>query len=351
VKLRLAAAICAAACAMVAGADIAHAAQRPDFQRGFVLTSWDRDSYHSADSAIAQMAADGNDHVAVFTQWFVDSPTASGLAPDGGRTPSDASILHAIAVARSVGLQVVVKPQVGTRTGSWVGSLRPADPGAFWAGYRTMLLHYADLAQRAGASMLVVGTEMAGLSGADGHWRALIGEVRRHFAGKLTYAANYDEFDRVRFWDALDYIGIDAYFPLADARAPTPGPDVLAGAWKARGYLDRIAAVSARTGKPVLFTELGYRAVRDTAVHPSDWPARSPADALAQANAYSAFYRAVAGQPWMAGVYWWDTSTSPQDQDNGVIGRPAEAVMAAANGLTAPAPVLFADAAARLARR
>jgi hypothetical protein len=325
--------------ALALGAPPAHAQAGSDFQRGFVLTGWKSDSYLAArsDTALQRMAADGSSHAAVFTQWFMDSATASHLAPDTSRTPSDAAILHAIAAARAAGMAVTVKPQVGSYTGSWIGYAHPADLDAFWADYRTMLLHYADLAQLGGASMLVIGTEMATLSGDEARWRPLIAEVRRHFSGRLTYAANYDEFERVPFWDALDYVGIDAYFALADASDPTPPVDPLAAAWTQRGYLDRIAAVSKRTGRQVLFTEIGYRSIHPTAVNPNLWNAEGDIDTQAQASAYQAFYRAVADQPWMAGVYWWDVNTDEWwIKDYSPIGKPAEQVMAAWN--TRPPP-------------
>ena len=47
-------------------------------------------------------------------------------------------------------------------------------------------------------------------------WRALIAEVRQHTDAPLTYAANWTDYRQVPFWDALDIIGIQAYFPLTD---------------------------------------------------------------------------------------------------------------------------------------
>jgi hypothetical protein len=304
------------------------------FQRGFTITGWSADSYLAprSDDVLTRMAGDGSTHAAVFTQWFMDSPTSSSLAPDAQRTPSDASILHAAATARAAGMAVTIKPQIGIRTGNWIGYAHPADLDAFWADYRAMLLHYADLAEQSSAEMLVIGTEMATLSGDEAHWRPLIAEVRQHFHGKLTYAANYDEFARVPFWDALDYVGIDAYFSLADSSDPAPSADALASAWTTRGYLAQIAAVSRRTGKQVLFTELGYRGVHSTAVHPNEWNAEDDIDVTAQAAAYSAFYQAVADQPWMAGVYWWGIeSDNWWVKDYSPVGKPAEDVMAAWN--------------------
>jgi hypothetical protein len=39
--------------------------------------------------------------------------------------------------------------------------------------------------------------------------------------GKLTYAANWDKYDQVSFWDELDFIEIQAYFPLTAQTSPT----------------------------------------------------------------------------------------------------------------------------------
>jgi hypothetical protein len=304
------------------------------FHHGFVLTGWSSNAYlePGADRALDRMRNAGSDHAAIFTQWFLADPAASDLAPDTSRTPTDAALMHAMHKARELGMEVTMKPQVGILSGGWIGTAHPADPDAFWSGYRTMLLHYADLAQQGGASTLVIGTEMRTLSGDDGRWRPLIAEVRTHFRGALTYAANYDEFVSVPFWDALDYIGIDAYFPLAAADRPAPTPDELAAAWSTRGYLGTLGALSARTGKKVLFTELGYRATHATAVAPNVWDRVGLTDTRAQANAYTAFYDAVADQPWMAGVYWWEVSVGRWwIQDYSPLGKPAEQVLAFSN--------------------
>ena len=50
----------------------------------------------------------------------------------------------------------------------------------------------------------------------DAEWRELIQKTRRVYQGKLTYAANFDQYQQVGFWSELDFIGINAYFPLRD---------------------------------------------------------------------------------------------------------------------------------------
>jgi len=47
-------------------------------------------------------------------------------------------------------------------------------------------------------------------------WYALIEKARSTYSGKLTYAANFDNYQNVKFWDKLDFIGINAYFKLRD---------------------------------------------------------------------------------------------------------------------------------------
>jgi hypothetical protein len=344
--------MCLALCVMLMMAPLpARAEATGSFHRGFVLTSWKPDSYllPPTDNALRRMAADGSNQAAIFTQWFMDGPGSSILAPDPARTPSDAAIVHAATTAREAGMNVTLKPQIGIRDGSWIGVAQPADPTTFWSGYRAMLLHYADLAEQVGATTLVIGTEMRTLSWDEAHWRPLIAEIRTHFHGALTYAANFDEFDRVPFWDALDFVGVDGYFELADESNPAPSAADLATAWTSRGHLARLAAVSRRTGRKVLFTEIGYRGGHTTAVHPGRWDIVDVPDPQAQANAYEAFYQAVALKPWVAGVYWWDVHPDERwIQDYSPLGKPAEQVLAAWNqrpdlgqgpDIPAPAPV------------
>src|SRR6476619_7169769 len=85
---------------LAAIAGTAHAPAPDRFGRGFVLTGWNARAYLSpaSDAQIARMARDGNDRVAIFTQWFIDGPTSSYLAPDAARTPTDAAVLHAASV-------------------------------------------------------------------------------------------------------------------------------------------------------------------------------------------------------------------------------------------------------------
>ena len=70
---------------------------------------------------------------------------------------------------------------------------------------------------------LVVGTQLDRTLHFEDDWRLIIATVRRYFEGTLTYAANWTDYEKVPFWDALDVIGIQAYFPLLeDGKRATP---------------------------------------------------------------------------------------------------------------------------------
>jgi Glycosyl hydrolase family 53. len=148
--------------------------------------------------------------------------------------------------------------------------------------------------------------ELTKTSVRENQWRALIKKIRQVYKGKLIYAANFhNEFDQIRFWDALDFIGIQAYFPLTSKT----NPDVteLARGWNK--HFSAIEKVVAKFQKPVVFTEIGYRSTNDAAIEPWVWPQNVSKDAeiseSTQADCYEAFFKSVWNKQWMAGAYFW----------------------------------------------
>jgi hypothetical protein len=238
--------------------------------------------------------------------------------------------------ARAGGIKTLLKPHVWITGGGWRGEIEMADDAA-WAdwfeSYRAFILHYARFAQASGIEALCIGTELQTSVRFEDDWRLIIREIRAVYDGKLTYAANwYREYEQVPFWDAVDYIGVQAYFPLAEG-ADTSVETLTAG-W--RRPLKKIAALSAEHGKPVLFTEIGYRSVPYAAKTPWEWPRRGEEvepDPQLQARCYEAFYRTVWDEPWFAGVYWWKWfPTHTRAGGDGHVGftpqnKPAQGIM------------------------
>jgi hypothetical protein len=92
-------------------------------------------------------------------------------------------------------------------------------------------------------------------------WIGIIDAVRGVFSGPLTYAAlafssgdaEWSEWQNVRFWDRLDYVGMDVYFPLT--KQPDPSVGELQQAW--RQHVANIEAFQRSVNKPIVFTETG----------------------------------------------------------------------------------------------
>ncbi len=115
-------------------------------------------------------------------------------------------------------------------------------------------------------------------------------DVADRFSGPLTYAANWDEVSQVQFWESLDLIGVDAYYPLA-GEGEVPTEESLAAAWQPN--VDSLKGLSEQWGRPVLITEVGYPTQATAAFNPFEVTEGEPADQAAQALAYQAVVRGV----------------------------------------------------------
>jgi len=196
-----------------------------------------------------------------------------------GGTPSDASVVAAIADLKARGLAVTFYPfvmmdvppgnalpnpytgAVGQPAFPWRGRItcdpasgQPGSPDgtaaaatqldAFFARYRSFILHYANLCIAAGGvDAFLIGSELIGLTrvrSASGQYPAVgslmtLASEAKAILGtqtKISYAADWTEYGahvpasgEARFpldplWgsSAIDFVGIDAYWPLSDWR-------------------------------------------------------------------------------------------------------------------------------------
>lgn len=267
-----------------------------------------------------EIAALGATHITVIPFGFqrrTDDPNL-GMNPDARwYTEGQAGIRALARQADSLEMHLVIKPQIWIR-GGWsaeVGFAVEEDWDTWEARYREFAIFYARLSAELDTPFFVVGTELARAARErEAFWRALIAEIRTVYDGDLTYAANwYDDAEHVPFWDALDLVGVQAYYPLSEADAPSLA--TLRAGWQP--HEATLRALHERTGKPILFTELGYRDIDHAAARPWEWPSTARAllpDALKpkhqanqalQARLYTAFFQEVWPEPWLAGALLW----------------------------------------------
>jgi hypothetical protein len=151
----------------------------------------------------------------------------------------------------------------------------------------------------------------------------------------MVYAANWgQEFENLAFWDALEAIGIDCYYPLSEKENPTDA-ELMASAEQ---VVKKIHAISKKFNKPVLLTEIGFCSMPQTWKSPHQNSRGAPVDLEAQRRCYEAITHGLKNSmtkdgEWLAGVYWWKWPTTledggPQDTQFTPNGKPAAEVVA-----------------------
>jgi hypothetical protein len=187
------------------------------------------------------------------------------------------------------------------------------------------------MAQDNGVEQFCVGTELEGTTAEEMRWREVItgtGGVTSIYTGPLVYAANWTFTNTVMFWDALDYIGIDAYYPVAPTITATV-EEIKMGWTEPISFLQ---GLSEEWDKSIIFTEIGYRSIDGAGMAPWDFSPSRPVDLQEQADLYQAFFEAIFPQPWLQGVYLWSWDTNPMQggacsQDFTPLDKPAEDVL------------------------
>jgi hypothetical protein len=228
-----------------------------------------------------------------------------------------AAVRRAIEQAHARGLKVMLVPHLWVETGAWRAEIDPETPAGWqaWANaYRSFVLSWAEVAEAAGAEALAMGVELRSwvTSAHAPSFVKLIREVRRNYHGSLTYAANWDDAEATVIWGELDWIGINAFYPLA-SEDNAAFEQLLSGGQGIRAELQVLAE---RWQKPIVFTEFGYTTRPNPAVRPWEWPehlAQPVVDEKAQADAYRALLAAFTEAAWFKGFFVWRVYADPND--------------------------------------
>lgn len=300
-------------------------------ERGATVGDWTSWGIASpAGSACLDEIADvGGNLVAYVVTLRQSDATSSAMDSALPMTPELDAFRAAAAAAHNRDLRVALKLHVDADDGTWRAHFHPANPAAWFEDYGSYVAAWADAAQDAGADVFVIGTELAGTIEHEGRWRALVAATRARFGGRILYAASWDEADRVPFWDALDAVGVDAYFPVA-GRRDASRMELLA-AWQP--WIDRLSSLSRRTGRDVVLTELGYRSIDGAGLDPAAFHTTGEPDFAEQADLYWAALTALQDAAFVRGVYWWNfvlPGSGVADTDYTPQGKPAFEIVRAA---------------------
>jgi hypothetical protein len=301
---------------------------------GFIVTLWgDPQPADLAESV--RMAADaGARHVTFLVFLEQDSPSASEVRFHGAQagdpfdpTPQAQKLAAAIADAQGRGLSAGLDPFLSEPGGSQRHWFSPGDPGAWFASYGARMAELAAWAEAHGVDELIAGSELSLLFEDEAGWRGVIAQIRGGFSGHVTISSTWPDYELLRFWDALDSIGISAYFPLAFADW-YESIDAYAAAWEL--HHAHLAAVAQAWGKPVTFVEVGYPATPVAATMPWDYDWSRPLDQGRQWTCFEALRTVWSREPLLRRFAIWGLSPAAIDarDTNGrgflPLGKPAE---------------------------
>jgi glycosyl hydrolase family 113 len=294
--------------------------ERLFFQKGVNFTAEWPEIYGSdgALHMLARLSAYGINAIALVPFGF--TRRGSTEVRFGGGWESDSGVEQVAAFAHSLDMKVMLKPQIWVRPG-YTGDVEFDSDGkrrTWFSEYQRFLEHYAGLAKRIHADLFCVGVEFARLTKHEAEWRRLIGRARELYPGPLVYAANAgEEFESIRFWDALDYIGLDNYYSL---------PDDLNASLIAK----KVETIHNQYQRPVIFTEVGFASLEDPHRQPWDETPRRLSSEQ-QARCYEAVFQAFYRKPWFQGMYWWKVGSNgyggPEDGTHTPWGKPAMEVV------------------------
>jgi len=300
--------------------------------------------------------------------------------------PRDEDIAHFVKTAHKVGLKVLFKPHIHPeRTGMRVVSPDGKANDPMWPGrvhmrnerdwriwfrnYTKILIYYINAFP---FDAICIADELSGTYSRSRDWRRLISDLRKRSDIPITCAFDWwvvvhhqkrrlislltllnlednvmkrmilagdyklefdpgvlkevakDTFNEYPDWlDALDWVGLNFYFPLSDEK--NPSLETLKKAWHrykvpaiissvTLNYVEAIKSWRDKIEKPLLFTEGGWGRWDYAAKYPGNWYLRKSDNPDLQARCYEAFFEEV--YPLGMGAYFWDWAErgfSPKD--------------------------------------
>lgn len=307
------------------------------FQKGMSYATYANmtpDAFSSAESdeSLRRMRQIGVEWVAInVVGWYQTNAHSADIHKNPKLAPTDEALIHVIQRAHDLDMKVMLKPMIDLEDGRWRGEIRLSEP--WFQNYSNYIYLFAEFAQEQNAEMFCVGTEYKSTTSWTPQWKGIISGVRSRFHRNITYAASWDEFPSISWWNDLDYVGIDAYFPLSSGNDPSI--DEMKTAWEnIASYLESFYK---KVEKPIIFSEIGYLSTDGTNKDPSNYrlqeiPGRL-IDLQEQCDCYEAAFQTLWDRAWLYGLYWWYWQTNPNaggsnNSDYTPQNKPAQGIIA-----------------------
>jgi len=221
-------------------------------------------------------------------------------------TETDEGLIVSQRHAQELGMYSLLKPQIWLGK-SWPGSIEMQSDEAwddFFGYYKKWIIHFAILAELFEFDAFCIGVEFAKASLAKpDKWRSLIKDIRSIYSGPITYAANWgEEFENLSFWNDLDFIGLNCYYPLSSKELTTKAQMEKEMAKTAK----MVSQIAQKYQKEVWLTEAGFRSIEACWRNPHAQPDNQDFNEVDQALCYEVLTESIAkSTDVVTGVFFW----------------------------------------------
>ena len=288
--------------------------------------------------SVDQIAELGANALVVVTPWFQDTGSTNTIYRISSRCPTDEQLKAVFKRAKQRNLRTAIVPIVLIKNPvgkEWRGTIAPTNWEQWWMSYGAFINHFAGMAAELDIDILSIGSELNSTEDQEQHWTHVAAATRKIFSGTMTYTANWDRYEKVKFWNLVDAISISAYFELVE-NPEQQNVLMMSEAW---GKIATKFADFAKTqGRPLLLMQVGYPSVPWAALHPWNYQPGDlkESDPETQARAYEAFLtiwtakltaQACPVQGFF--LYHWDPyhSGGSRDFGYGIDGKPAKTLI------------------------
>jgi hypothetical protein len=242
-----------------------------------------------------------------------DKPTIHFPSPKNWWADNPLNLASVIRDARKFNKKLVLKPHFWVEGSGWAGSLAFDSIGwvQFEKNYTEFILKWAWYAEIFDIEVFCFATELKTVvRKRPEFFLKIIRQIKSIYHGNLMYASNWDDYQRFPYWDELDFIGVDAYFPISESI--TPSADEVYEKWLP--FAKELGQFALKKKKMIVFTEFGYRSI-DKPVW-KQWEIEWVSDTTgvnlqAQVNSYEGVLKAVWNEPWFAGGFLWKWYPEP----------------------------------------
>jgi hypothetical protein len=268
------------------------------------------------EKSIDEIAALGFDTVSLVVDSRQENGTSSRIYLDMRMTPTPEKLGELIQHAKAKGLRVILMPIVlldAPVGNEWRGTIKPPDWNDWFESYRSMLIHFAWIAEQNHVDVLSVGSELVSAEKEKQKWTETIAAVRGVFHGQLTYSANWDHYASIPFWKQLDLIGMNSYYKLGDNKDVTV--DEIVSRW--HEIQKDLISFQKKQNMPLLFLEIGWCSLENAASEPWDYTQTSlGVDLELQKRLYEGYFKAWYRNPALGGFVVWEWTPGDGGSDD-----------------------------------